>query len=735
MKSLDRQISRQPDVLLGPAGTIAAYTHCLKQDLPSSVVKTMILRLDSVEKQTIGKSQFSPCQWLCLQARKFDGSEFNIWLLLSRCSTLKADPSIGSGLEDYQVVRYILHPADGSPIEFRNKLTGLAVLPSLGCWPHLIPQPIETEMSDGIFPPKLKYLGHHYRLESLDQAGGPFVPPAAQICTLTTDVLIGPAHNTKQKNPTRRYDRSDYELVRLTQSDYHQMIAAGINCLRVDSDQVQWVDSSDAFYWGISGTEINYPEDLYRSNYLGPTIFIDEPAVVCRDHVIRPKLKRDQLFRQTLTPQVALEDFRGHFHQAKYRGAPVRLINELSSRPDVDLGEMRFFQQNIYSWETMVSSAIYQLAEGASNPDANAGQVPSAMVFEPPGRFGTRRTLPEMNMAYGCQIPVDDPKNLASIIYGFLRGAARSTGKDWGMSIYGAVERADTFWLQTHAYDLGAKFFLYWDSYELACVPYDECLAMSTNLRAHAERHPQRDLDKLKQAAEVAILLPAGYNLGHVYMGKGNLWGLDELNLERLNREGVKYRQVMRNFFTEIERCLRLGVAFDLVWDMDGLNLSGYREVVRIREDGIVAVDQAGDHTLHSQARPPVRPQGAPPQVTVELFSDQDQSEGEITARATVLEGSSTVYYTTGTDERGISNNVVVSWELYGPEETDYRFLYWENAKPRISRRSSSEYQVEIDFSLNAVGDYRLRVATVDLAGRTAVAWEPVSLMGKSGQT
>ena len=87
----------------------------------------------------------------------------------------------------------------------------------------------------------------------------------------------------------------------------------------------------------------------------------------------------------------------------------------------------------------------------------------------------------------------------------------------------------------------------------------------------------------------------------------------------------------------------------------------------------------------------------------------------------------------TGTDEQGISNNVVVSRELYEPEETGYRFLYWENAKPRIVRRSSSEYQVEIDFSLNAIGDYRLRVATADLAGGTAVAWQPVSLMGKSG--
>ena len=87
----------------------------------------------------------------------------------------------------------------------------------------------------------------------------------------------------------------------------------------------------------------------------------------------------------------------------------------------------------------------------------------------------------------------------------------------------------------------------------------------------------------------------------------------------------------------------------------------------------------------------------------------------------------------TGTDEQGISNNVVVSWELYEAEETGYCFLYWENAKPRIARRSSSEYQVEIYFSLNVIGDYRLRVATADLAGGTAVAWQPVSLMGKSG--
>ena len=248
---------------------------------------------------------------------------------------------------------------------------------------------------------------------------------------------------------------------------------------------------------------------------------------------------------------------------------------------------MHFLQRNIYSWETMVSTAGYQLSEGGAAP-------PASMVWEPPGRVGTRRSLPEMNMTYGCQIPVDSPKNFISIIYGFLRGASRATNRDWGMSIYGAVDQADTFWFQTHAHDLGARLFFFWDSYQLACVPFNECLALARNLRAHAESHPHRDVARLKRAAEVLILLPPGYNLGHVHMGKGSLWGVGEMNLERRNREGVKYRVVMGNFFTEIERCLRLGVAFDLLWDLDDFQHAGYREVVRIREDGRVEV-RAGE--------------------------------------------------------------------------------------------------------------------------------------------
>ena len=321
-----------------------------------------------------------------------------------------------------------------------------------------------------------------------------------------------------------------------------------------------WAHELNLHYWGDGG-KLPYPELLYRSQYLGPSLYLDEPAVTTRDHEIRPRLEKDEAFRKSITPQAAFEFFRGHFAKVLQQNSTA-IVKTLASRPDVDVGSMEFAQANLYSWETMVSTAAHQLSQ---HP-----RVPEAMVFEPPGRIGTRRTIPEIDMTYGVQIPPDDPKALPAIIFGFLRGAARLTNKSWGVSIYGAVQPADTFWWLTHAYDLGATRFHFYDSYQLACVPYGEYIALARHLRNHARSNPVRDLDRLRRAAEIAILLPPGYNLGHVFLGKGILWGVGELNLERLNPAGVKYRVVMSNFFQEIERCLQQGIAFDLLWDMTG---------------------------------------------------------------------------------------------------------------------------------------------------------------------
>ena len=655
-------------------------------------------------------------RWFHLSATKANSEKFDIWILSENYPP--------NTLEEAKIVtaQYIFHPNKSDPIKYQDQSTGKAALPLHGAWKYLFPRFMEN---NDLFSQGAKYLGHNYQLESLedsslksDQEFDDFIhSPDAKVVNLRSDLLIGPPHNTRQKDETRRYDGSDYELIRLTPNDYNEMIDAGINCLRVDSEQVEWIKNCHVFYWGIGGNDVSYPECLYQSNYLGLTIFMDEPAVCTRDQVIRPRLESDPDFRKSITPQIVFEEFQSYFLVSKYENAPISLLKSLSTRSDVDLGEMQFLQENIYVWETMISSAAYELLEGDT-------RSPYAIVFEPPGRIGTMRSLPEINMTYGCQIPVDNPKNLSSIIYGFLRGAARVTNKNWGMSIYGQFHRADAFWFQTHAYDLGSIHFHYWDSHELACVPYSEYLALSRNLSQHAKSHPKRDLKKLRSASEIVILLPVGYNLGHVDLGRGNLWGLGELNLERRNHQGIKYRAVMGNFFTEIERLIRLGIAFDLIWDLDELDLSSYREVIRIREDGKVEVIENGKKILHNNARKPVRPSGSSPKITVDVSINQDK----IIAIANVSEGATSIYYTRGANDHGIYTNDLVCWELFGPSEEDYLFLNRMNKLERYFDEVKLKQICKINFEIKQSGNYRLRAATVDLAGRTAVVWKDITV-------
>jgi len=69
----------------------------------------------------------------------------------------------------------------------------------------------------------------------------------------------------------------------------------------------------------------------------------------------------------------------------------------------------------------------------------------------------------------------------------------------------------------------------------------------------------------------------------------------------------------------------------------------------------------------------------------------------------------------------------MVCWELFGPGEEDYEFLLKENRNP-IIQWNGQKATVEIRFLIDEPGDYRLRVATVDLVGRTSVVWKNISI-------
>jgi hypothetical protein len=422
---------------LGQQGLAAHYEIERSAPLPASVVQSFAMRLGPVERRGDQK-----LQWLGLDALKASGTRFQLWLLCDRFPPER--------LIDAQsaLARYVLQEGNHEPVEFRDQRTGRPVLPVTGAWPYLLPRSPEGRAAMDPPPQKVNLLGHRFGLARTETAQTAQPPGKVQGLNLFSEVLIGVPHNTKQADETRRYDGSDYPLVRLTRADYEAMIAAGLNCFNTDPEQRRWIEQRGVYYWGGGLAELPYPEFLYRSSYLGPALFLDEPAVTTRDYVIRPRLNGEPDFAHNLTPQVVLEAFQEQFRKAKNEGGATELMRGLAARVDVDLGSMKFLQENLFTWETMISTAIHQLRDGGGPP-------PSAMVFEPPGHVGTRRTLPEMNMAYECQIPTTEPSNLSGILYGFLRGAARLSGRDWGTSIYGAVDPADSPEWLTQPYDLG----------------------------------------------------------------------------------------------------------------------------------------------------------------------------------------------------------------------------------------------------------------------------------------
>lgn len=651
-------------------------------------------------------------QWLCLEATKRSGETFSVWMLCS------APPAAELNVARATVLRYVLRQGMGVAAEYRHAVTGAAVLPGSGAWRYMLPR-AET-VAANLLPESAQYLGHAYHRGPHTESSAPTLPVEIRVHLLRPDVLTGVPSTNRQADETRRYDDSEYDYVPLSRDDLTLMVETGLNCFRATPETVGWLEGQGVFYWGIGGADVSYPECLYQPLYIGPALFLDEPAVVTRDHDIRPKLREDPQFRRDITPQAAMAFFEAHYADVIANGAPTQLMKGLSARPDVDLGAMTLVQPNIYSWETMVSSAAHELLYDPVTP--------GAIVFEPPGQLGLRRTVPAWNMSYGCQIPVTGRDHFIDVIIGYLRGAARASGKEWGISIYGGVDSVEADAFITRAYELGATRFFYWDNARLACVPFGEVLGHTRQLQRLADTYPNRDLNQLRDAAEVAILFPPGYNLGHVMMGKGLLWGVPELNLERLNQAGVPYRTVMGNLFTEIERCLRLGVAFDLLWDLPALHPEGYREVVRIREDGKVEVASSGASAVLDGPRVPERPEGRSPRLTVGLPGGDLTAPCTVSVSAEVAAGDAPVYYAPQPDGAGVHPMRQVLWELYGPNEEDYGHRPPEVMPGAAEETGRGQYEVSATLHIEKPGRYRLRAATTDLAGRSTVVWTDLEI-------
>ena len=286
-------------------GLFVTYRIDADGDIPPSNVESFDIIMGTQEEV-----QENVYQWLKLHAVKANGEQFSVWILANEY------PSKNRKEAEKSIARYLLQEDWEKAVEYRHQYTKKAVLPELGAWKYLFPQPQEDD-SSVFFPDTMNYLGSSYKKVKQEKGATVSIPKNAIVLDLLPDAKIGVPHNQKTIDGTRRYDESDYQYTRLTHSNYDDMIDAGMNCFRVDLEQMEWIEFRNVFYWGIGGADIAYPEHLYRSNYLGPILFIDEPGVCTRDHVIRPRLREDQNFRKSITPQICYEEFVDYFDEAK----------------------------------------------------------------------------------------------------------------------------------------------------------------------------------------------------------------------------------------------------------------------------------------------------------------------------------------------------------------------------------------------------------------------------------
>jgi hypothetical protein len=161
------------------------------------------------------------------------------------------------------------------------------------------------------------------------------------------------------------------------------------------------------------------------------------------------------------------------------------------------------------------------------------------------------------------------------------------------------------------------------------------------------------------------------------------------MHRERANAAGSTYGQVMSAALLEMEKAMRDGTRFDVLWDLPNVPIRGYKNVIRIAESARANPNRAG---------------GPPLTVTV-----HQGAANWVTAHAAT---PANVYYTTGADATGTYRNARFYWELYGPAEEDMRII-----PPGETVR----------FQLDKPGAYRLRVATADTEGRTTVEWRALS--------
>ncbi len=520
--------------------------------LPEEPHLKLVERVEIAADSAMGQAGL---YWYEITCRKVSGDSFRLWLLAN------GHPFSGGSEKKADFLRYILQEPNQPPIEYVNERSGKALLPMFDLRERLLPRP--TEQGNGLLFEKGTFLGHPLiRSEILDAE--PVLPPKDIVkLTLNPDLLIGTSRNFRDDGTGRKSEKDNYNYIPFTKDNYDEMIAAGVNYFTAQGEQIDWIKRRAVFYEGYS-PQIDFPEELFRPNFKGLSMFIDEPACI-----LAGKYPRDA------SPTDAVKVMQAHIReQLNNRG-----YESILRQSGIDLGSLELPEPDVPIWETYVCTSYYQLE---ANP---TGIIQECRWQIRPGNFDRGQMLQRLNAAFETSIP-DEPEPLFLWYYSQMIGPARVLRAKWGMSIYGHAEQELRLPSMKLAYDLGAAYIWFWTSDHDHHVPYTEQLALARAITDYAKAHPRPALGRLMARAKKAIVLPYGYTLPSCW--ELDMYGSYIFSLDRKNELGITYKDVLAPAVKEIEHCLKNKIPYDVVPAGKEFDPAIYDEIVRIGEDASV---------------------------------------------------------------------------------------------------------------------------------------------------
>ncbi len=664
---------------LGPPGTLVKYS--LNAD-PANRPKFERERRLTVVEMTLGLGPVEAVegrefQWVRLAFARLNSQTYEAWLLMDAWPEPGRNP---------RVARYLWREPDWpDAVEFVHEVSGAALLPRLSLWQYGWPRGVT-----GKFPEAVQFQGYPFKRAAME-AGQDVTPPAkVTVVKLNPELIIG--HMTRDTDvhgkPYWALPGGKYEYRKTTPEDHRKHFEAGFNLFQA-TPRTDWLTRSSAWENNLFWSMDDWPAQLYRSNYWGRAIYVDEPAIHNRVLDERADLAGK------LTPAEAVVFLQKRLREAlqpRVGNYSQIWINTFIDR-QFGRGDLWLVERDYPVWESIWTTAWYQLAVedgvcGIVDEDAAVGDL-----------------VESTNRAFGTQIP-PTVQNACAIRVAVLRGAARNFGKRWGVAFYSPAEsrlKASTISI---FFDKGASYFWVWTGWvglgDNSGLPHSYQRYYASLVKQAQAANPRRDMDALRNAARTCIVIPYGYTFA-----PHPLQHLKWLHLERETVQGATYRQVLRNAALEVERCIRQGIEFDIAVDDPKFTATGYEEIIHCRENGSVVVSRGGAESRLDAAREPVRPDLGPgPGIAIELPDVVPQAPGELVLKAVATAG--TGEFVQGTPQ--------VSWEIYGPDHG-------------VQLRTG----VEIRVALTTRGTYRIRAAVADVFGRPAVAWTELNER-KTGQ-